>query len=85
MIPAFTNVKRLKKYEADPKKGGFTYINWEIEDELWKFQKEIEQKFMVSGINKGFTYPRMKTVIYEDYKVNNEGGQTHFLDRQNRR
>lgn len=37
MIPSFTNVKREKLYEKDVKKGGFTYINWDIEEELWRF------------------------------------------------
>jgi hypothetical protein len=44
MIPSFTNEQRRKLYFNHPKRG-FTYINWDIEEELWRFQKEIEQKF----------------------------------------
>ena len=47
MIPAFTNEKRKKLYYSHPK-NGFTYVNWEIEEELWKFQKDIEAKFAAS-------------------------------------
>jgi len=36
MIPSFTNEKRKKLYATDLKKG-FTYINWDIEEELWRF------------------------------------------------
>ena len=36
MIPSFTNDKRRKKYFNDPKRG-FTYVNWDIEEELWRF------------------------------------------------
>ena len=36
MIPAFTTEKRKKLYYNHPKKG-FTYINWDIEEELWRF------------------------------------------------
>lgn len=36
MTPAFTNEKRRKLYQKDPKKG-FTYVNWEIEEELHRF------------------------------------------------
>ena len=61
MIPAFTNAKRKKLYNSDPRKG-FTYINWEIEEELKKFQKEIEQRFKVSMVNKMFKFPK----IHED-------------------
>ena len=41
MIPEFTNDKRRLLYKTDAKKG-FAYINWDIEEELWRFQKEIE-------------------------------------------
>ena len=58
MIPSFTNAKRLKSYLADHKKGGFNnYINWDIEEELWRFQKEIENKFAVSEVNKRYRFP----------------------------
>lgn len=60
MLPAFTNEKRKKLYYTHPKKG-FTYVNWEIEEELWKFQKDIEAKFAVSEANKAFKYPRIET------------------------
>ena len=50
MIPAFTNAKRKKQFETTSKKG-FQYINWSIEEELWKFQKEIEDKFKKSKVN----------------------------------
>jgi hypothetical protein len=36
MVPSFTNEKRKKLYYNDPKKG-FTYVNWDIEEELWRF------------------------------------------------
>jgi hypothetical protein len=36
MIPSFTNEKRRKKYLNEPKRG-FTYVNWDIEEELWRF------------------------------------------------
>ena len=58
MIPSFTNAKRKNLYSNDPKKG-FTYINWDIEEELWRFQKEIETKFKTSMVNKRFRYPRL--------------------------
>lgn len=58
MIPSFTNEKRKKLYNTDARKG-FTYVNWEIEEELKKFQKEIEQRFKVSMVNKLFQFPRM--------------------------
>ena len=32
-------------------------MNWEIEEELWKFQKEIEGKFKASLVNKRFKFP----------------------------
>lgn len=36
MIPAFTTEKRRKLYINEANKG-FTYINWDIEDELMRF------------------------------------------------
>ena len=36
MIPAFTNERRRKAYMTDSKKG-FGYMNWDIEEELWRF------------------------------------------------
>ena len=36
MIPAFTNKKRENSYYTSAKQG-FTYINWEMEDELYIF------------------------------------------------
>lgn len=50
MIPSFTNEKRRKLYFNHPKRG-FGYINWAIEEELWRFQKEIEDKFASSAVN----------------------------------
>lgn len=56
MYAAFTNDKRKKLYQTHPKKG-FGFINWEIEEELWRFQKEIETKFKVSDVNNKFKFP----------------------------
>jgi hypothetical protein len=36
MLPAFTNERRRNLYLNDPRKG-FTYVNWDIEEELWRF------------------------------------------------
>jgi hypothetical protein len=58
MLPAFTNERRRKAYMTDPKKG-FTYINWDIEEELWRFQKEIENRFAKSEVNQKFKFPRL--------------------------
>jgi hypothetical protein len=58
MIPSFTNEKRRKLYSTDPKKG-FTYVNWDIEEELWRFQKEIEIKFKQSKVNSQFVFPKI--------------------------
>ena len=70
MVPSFTNEKRKKLYNTDPRKG-FTYINWEIEEELNRFQKEIEQRFKVSMVNKQFKFPRLPTedIIEEPKKT----------------
>lgn len=65
MIPSFTNTKRMKLYINDPKRGGFTYINWDIEEELWRFQKEIETKFRASMVNKKFKFPLIQNIIHE--------------------
>ena len=73
MIPAFTNEKRKKLYYSHPK-NGFTYVNWEIEEELWKFQKDIEAKFAASQLNKDFKYPKIQTM--DDLK---EGSLKHEL------
>ena len=59
MMPAFTTEKRKKAYFNDPKKG-FTYINWDIEEELWRFQKEIENRFKDSVMNKNFKFPKLE-------------------------
>jgi len=48
MIPSFTNTKRMGVYLRDFKKGGLNFINWDIEEELWRFQREIETKFAKS-------------------------------------
>ena len=61
MRPGFTNEKRKKLYQNDSKRG-FTYINWDIEEELWRFQKEIENKFKGSKVNKEFKFPKIATV-----------------------
>jgi hypothetical protein len=53
MIPSFTTEIRRKLYFSDPQKG-FTYINWEIEEELFRFQKDIESRFKASNVNKTF-------------------------------
>lgn len=58
MIPAFTTDKRMKLYQKDPRKG-FTYVNWEIEIELHRFQKEIESRFKASQVNQQFKFPRL--------------------------
>jgi hypothetical protein len=57
MNPSFTNTKRLNVYLRDTRRGGFDYINWDIEEELWRFQKEIEMKFAASDMNKRFKFP----------------------------
>ena len=57
MNPSFTNTKRLNVYLRDTRRGGFDYINWYIEEELWRFQKEIEMKFAASDMNKRFKFP----------------------------
>lgn len=58
MIPSFTNEKRKQLYFNHPKRG-FGYINWSIEEELWRFQKEIEDKFASSLVNRNFRYPKL--------------------------
>ena len=35
-------------------------MNWDIEEELWRFQKEIETKFSESIVNKKFKFPRIE-------------------------
>lgn len=65
MIPSFTNSKRMGVYLRDFKKGGLNFINWDIEEELWRFQKEIETKFAGSAVNKKFKFPLMGTREYE--------------------
>jgi len=57
MIPAFTSDMRRKLYYSDPAKG-FTYINMDIEEELFKFQKDIESRHKASQVNKTFKFPR---------------------------
>lgn len=73
MNPSFTNIKRLNVYMRDTRRGGFDYINWDIEEELWRFQKEIEMKFAVSDINKKFKFPLIGS---HDIEVNRY--QEHF-------
>jgi hypothetical protein len=53
MIPAFTNKKRHQAYFNAPKQG-FNYINKDMENELYIFQTQIEQKFLNSVINKTY-------------------------------
>jgi hypothetical protein len=65
MLPSFTNNKRLGLYLRDTRRGGFDYINWDIEEELWRFQKEIETKFAQSEVNKNFKFPLIGTREYE--------------------
>ena len=65
MIPSFTNSKRLNLYLKDTRRGGFEYINWDIEEELWRFQKEIEGKFAQSEMNKRFKFPLIGTSEYD--------------------
>ena len=48
MIPAFTNKKRQNSYYNHPKQGFNYYINWDMENELYLFQTQIEQKFKKS-------------------------------------
>ena len=57
MIPAFTNNFRRKLYYGDANRG-FTYFNWDIEEELYRFQKEIESKFKKSKVNRTFKFPK---------------------------
>lgn len=56
MIPAFTNKKRQHAYYHTSKMG-FTYINWDMENELYIFQTQIEQKFRKSAMNRNFRFP----------------------------
>ena len=65
MEPAFTNAKRKKAFENEPKQG-FAYMNWEIEMELERFQMEIEGKFSKSKMNKNFKFPLIKSEMQED-------------------
>ena len=57
MVPSFTTDKRKRIYQEEPKRG-FTYVNWDIEEELWRFQAEIEEKFRNSKVNLEFKYPK---------------------------
>ena len=41
MAPAFTNKKRQNSYYNSSKQG-FNYINWDMENELYLFQTQIE-------------------------------------------
>ena len=59
MIPSFTNKKRQHAY-YNTSKQGFTYINWDMENELYIFQTQIEQKFRKSAMNKNFNFPRIE-------------------------
>jgi hypothetical protein len=61
MIPSFTSSKRMNIYMRDHRRGGFDYINWDIEEELWRFQKEIETKFATSKVNQKFKFPLIGT------------------------
>ena len=60
MVAAFTNKKRQHAY-FNTSKQGFTYINWDMENELYVFQTQIEQKFRKSAMNKNFNFPRLAT------------------------
>jgi len=58
MIPAFTSRRCLNSYLSNPKQfakgagpGGTTYINPEMEKELFSFQQQIEKKFKHSKVN----------------------------------
>jgi hypothetical protein len=66
MIPAFTNDKRKKLFETHAKKG-FGFINWDIEEELWRFQKEIESKFKVSDVNRKFRFPLLQEPAVQSF------------------
>ena len=59
MIPAFTNKKRQNSYYNHPKQG-FNYINWDMENELYLFQTQIEQKFRKSTMNKTYKFPMVQ-------------------------
>jgi hypothetical protein len=61
MTPSFTNPKRQKMYEKDTRKGGFKFINWDIEEELWRFQREIETKYARSQMNIEYKFPLQVT------------------------
>ena len=71
MTPCFTNAKRQKQYERDPRKGGFKFINWDIEEELWRFQREIETKHARSEVNSGYTFPRPVKEVFSSMKRKN--------------
>jgi hypothetical protein len=33
-------------------------VNWDIEEELWRFQDEIEGKYQQSEVNSKYAFPR---------------------------
>ena len=70
MIPSFTNKKRQHAY-YNTSKQGFTYINWDMENELYVFQTQIEQKFRKSTMNKNFIFPRIVELKEQDKAVGN--------------
>jgi len=57
MIPSFTNERRRRLYFSESNRG-FGYINWDIEEELYRFQQDIEKRFKKSAVNKNFRFPR---------------------------
>jgi len=65
MVPSFTNEKRRHLYFNHPKRG-FGYVNQDIEEELWRFQKEIEEKFAGSLVNRNFRFPFMEETNNSD-------------------
>ena len=85
MIPAFTNKKRQNSFYNHPKQG-FNYINWDMENELYLFQTQIEQKFKKSEMNKKYKFPyvqprtigRVSNNVLLDHTPNNPNGNKLF-------
>ncbi|CDW77235.1 UNKNOWN [Stylonychia lemnae] len=74
MIPSFTNEKRRHLFFNHPKRG-FGYVNQEIEEELWRFQKEIEEKFAGSLVNKNFKFPFLQNRERQEMSLHNQQPQ----------
>ena len=72
----------MNLYMRDLRRGGFEYINWDIEEELWRFQREIETKFSGSEVNKKFKFPLIGTRDYEfEMRRQKEEAEIHFIHK----